>query len=573
VTIWQVRIEFQRVQTFLFAVPRLLDILGANTLLGETLRQALSSSSSGPMQGAAFPPGIILPSTVPTCDASDPLTACVGSSAEDADNPKALYERGILARDGGHFQALFADEPQAEAFQIAAETLIRRHLPGLRFDVSTREIPPPEPKKNKENRLDKPIQAKSAALLALPALQVCEELGRGIASHVRRYADGNRYMSHAVRIRKERGEAFRNPTESEAPPQDIASLLAGCLPRKKPAETFDALCAGEYLALIHADGNGIGDWSSRVRGKLPEKCDLQAFIDCEARGEAFYHAMRVAVRKAVVSAIDTVFKASIDAQSGDACDPYRLLMLGGDDLLLVCRARFALPFVHAYAEALTHSKLPDCNEAGEKIADRPLAVGVGVAIAKPSFPFHRLHQIAEELASSAKRLVRGERAPHASVVDWTICTEAWMDSVEAARADSVVRYGDETLALSSKPYFILKQDQPDAGLSSLQALLDASDKLKGMPRSQRRALASELRRGRRHAELWAQELKHASPKAWGALKEADWVDERGTLKLWRDCQDQRYATAYADAVELTEIPLLKLGDERPSDRDTGEDTA
>jgi hypothetical protein len=39
VTIWQVRIEFQRVQTFLFAVPRLLDILGANTLLGETLRQ------------------------------------------------------------------------------------------------------------------------------------------------------------------------------------------------------------------------------------------------------------------------------------------------------------------------------------------------------------------------------------------------------------------------------------------------------------------------------------------------------------------------------------------------------
>ncbi len=29
-----VKIEFQRVQTFLFAVPRLADIVGANALLG-----------------------------------------------------------------------------------------------------------------------------------------------------------------------------------------------------------------------------------------------------------------------------------------------------------------------------------------------------------------------------------------------------------------------------------------------------------------------------------------------------------------------------------------------------------
>lgn len=569
--VWQVRIEFLRVQTFLFAVPRLLDILGANTVLGETLRQALYQEVID--KGAA--PVIMLPSYLPSRRLDDPLTACAGLSSEEADDPKALYKKGVLARDGGHFQAVFADEAQAQDFENAAELLIRRHLPGLRFEISRREIRPPT--RDEENRY-KTIQAKFASLVALPALQVCEESGRGVASHVRSYPEGRRHLhlSRAVLARKRRGKAFRERSAGKASPRDIASLLlsGGQIPRKAPPKTFDQLCAGEYLALIHADGNGIGDWSSRVRGKLPEQYDLQAFMDHEARGEAFYHAMRFAVRKAVVRALRAVFQKPIDAQTKNDHDPYRLLMLGGDDLLLACRARFALTFVHAYAQALTESRLPDCAEGGESLQDRPLAVGVGVAIAKHSFPFHRLHQIAEELASSAKRLVRS--GTHASVVDWTICTEAWMDSAEAARAISVVRYGDEILALSSKPYFILDRDKPGANLPSLESLLRSNDKLNAMPRSQRRALVSELRHGRRHAELCAQELKVVSPKAWGALKDAGWVDECGALNLWRDCQDRRYyATTYADAVELTEIPLLmlKLGDKGLSNTDADEDLA
>lgn len=37
----RVHIEFQRVQTWIFAVPRLRAMVGANTLLGETLRVEL----------------------------------------------------------------------------------------------------------------------------------------------------------------------------------------------------------------------------------------------------------------------------------------------------------------------------------------------------------------------------------------------------------------------------------------------------------------------------------------------------------------------------------------------------
>ena len=41
ITAQRVHIEFSRVQTWLFAVPRLRAMVGANALLGETLRVAL----------------------------------------------------------------------------------------------------------------------------------------------------------------------------------------------------------------------------------------------------------------------------------------------------------------------------------------------------------------------------------------------------------------------------------------------------------------------------------------------------------------------------------------------------
>lgn len=72
----------------------------------------------------------------------------------------------------------------------------------------------------------------------------------------------------------------------------------------------------------------------------------------------------------------------------------RLLMLGGDDLVLVCGAPYALPFVRALAK---HVREETKELPGDKT---PLDIGAGVAIVQASFPFHRAHQLAEQLAES-----------------------------------------------------------------------------------------------------------------------------------------------------------------------------
>ena len=55
--------------------------------------------------------------------------------------------------------------------------------------------------------------------------------------------------------------------------------------------------------------------------------------------------------------------------------PYQLLMVGGDDLLLLCRAESALPFVKHYASKLSALRLHD---------GKPLGVGAGIVICQPT---------------------------------------------------------------------------------------------------------------------------------------------------------------------------------------------
>ncbi len=103
----RVHIECSRVQTWLFAAPRLRAMVGANALLGETLRGALPRLARETGRGwTPAPSG----ETFPTADEEDPL--------KDHDDPAAYGKDGIVSRGGGHFEARLASG--AETFADAA---------------------------------------------------------------------------------------------------------------------------------------------------------------------------------------------------------------------------------------------------------------------------------------------------------------------------------------------------------------------------------------------------------------------------------------------------------------------
>jgi hypothetical protein len=489
----KVHIELQRVQTWLFAVPRLRAMVGANALLGETLRVALPN-----LAREAGRPWTLAPSAAayPGADVNDPLKA--------HDDPAGDSKDGILARDGGHFEAQFASG--AETFADAAGQLLRTRVPGLRFRISIDDAP----------------RTKSQVHLSteLPVLAPCEWTGRGLASAIvpRGNPHDEDYEEHSVSLevaardsvgeRAAKGSAF-----------DLASQLTATTKLKTltRAQELKDLVGSGYLALIHADGNGVGSGAGKP----------------ESERAGFFHRNRVLLRRAVQKAINANCP-------GEGLAPLLPLMLGGDDLLLVCRAETALPFVVTLCEALASFQREN-TDAFE------LTLGVGVVFAKHTIPIYRLHEVAEQLASSAKRRFRGFKdagAKGRSVVDWAVYSTAWVDDPEEVRRRDWMRgKGDDARVLSQRPVDVLGE-----GLGTLQGLVLATPKLANAPRSQLRYLADQLPRGRSLSELAFAEL---SKEARDALEGA------GVKTPWRRTSNNGpWITELLDLVEIAEIARL-----------------
>jgi len=466
---FKLELSLKRIQTFIFEVPRLKAMLGANAIVGETMRHELPKLLQG--KGAPLP----WPNLRYNCP-EDPLTG-----TDDPDNPVDLYKQGILARDGGHFIAVFEEESAAKEFLKKAEEKIAAALPGVLYEAKISVFPP---EKDEKRSAKEPKKPKETHFLDLPVLQVCQETGKGPAS---RQGEKKTWQSSSVIYRFKQGKKFY-----EGGTKDIVGLMRPLLyPEQKIEKDLENLAARGYLALIHADGNGIGKRYTTRQSKwekepLAHGTPFDRLIAKEAYGEAFFHSMRVAVRRSVVDALKNTFPEQKDVP------PYDILMLGGDDLLLVCRADYALQFAIHYATELKKYKLADGD---------PLDVAIGIAIAKHRYPLNRLHELAESLASSAKKLSRAYPEEKASVIDWQVVTQSWFQGVAEARQQSEqVTYQlqdgkKETLLLTGRPYRVLGEKE------SLESLYEAAGTLDGAARSALRSLRRACEQGRLAGEM------------------------------------------------------------------------
>jgi hypothetical protein len=510
-----VHIKFERVQTWLFSIPRLRAMVGANVLLGEVLQHKLPALvASGEGRWEVKRPG--KDKKFPKRDKDD--------LPHDHDDPRDDAERGITSRHGGHFEVQLVRGE--EALAAAAAELLRRELPGLRFQIEIDGEAPP---------------ARSATLISaeLPVLAPCAWSGEGLASAVAKQGSDREPASlEACR----RQEAARRAERGA--PLSLASALMSEVPGRL-ADTFDELVGDRYMAVIHADGNGVGAGLKRDAGAL-----LQA---------GFHHRNRVLLKRALRDAMMKC-RDPDDERSEDAVAPLIPLMLGGDDLLVVCRATVALQFVKDLCAKL--AELQQHRKSGEFL----LTLGVGVTFAPFTLPFHQLHQVAEALASSAKRK---EAKKAFSVVDWAVFTSAWAEKDLAKyRRQHWVRGPSSTpRLLSQRPLPVLAQPHHPR---SLEQLLLGANLLeeRQAPRSQLRYLVEQLSRGEQLAELAWEEL---SKEAHDALEAA------GVSRVW-DSEQERSGkepalrfTAIHDLVEVYEIPRLGAG-RRPARQPAQEET-
>lgn len=155
-------------------------------------------------------------------------------------------------------------------------------------------------------------------------------------------------------------------------------------------EISDICDKNNWVAVIHADGNGLGSIVQKI-GTDPLK--FKTFSEN--------------LDKATTSAAVDAFESVKDKFEGVEVIPIRPIVLGGDDLTIICRADIAVDYTKAFLDAfekktseLLRSEIDEVFEGAEKGG---LTACAGIAFIKSSYPFYYGYELAEALCGAAKK--------------------------------------------------------------------------------------------------------------------------------------------------------------------------
>lgn len=162
-----------------------------------------------------------------------------------------------------------------------------------------------------------------------------------------------------------------------------------------------SLFTGEnnWIAIIHADGNGLGQI-------------VKAIGEKDAAGKEFHRFSQLlndstiaAAQDAVKVSLGTFLKKEADREKKKRFFPFRPIVLGGDDLTVIIRGDLAVEFTKSYLESFekhTKEKFRDLATRYKVLKDG-LTACAGIAFIKSSFPYYYGYSLAEDLCSAAKK--------------------------------------------------------------------------------------------------------------------------------------------------------------------------
>lgn len=211
-----------------------------------------------------------------------------------------------------------------------------------------------------------------------------------------------------------------------------------------------------WIAVIHADGNGLG----KILQDFGEK-----LLDDDAFAK-FSKSLQRATEAACKFAFTEIIKPELNVQY-----PARPILLGGDDLTIITRADLALNFTQAFLTQFEKETTREFEALKIKELPKGLTACAGIAYVKKSYPLHYALEVAEELCGEAKKMVkhesvekRGDGLPKSSVSFFKI-QDSFVEKLEAIRKRTQLTMGNINYHFG--PYFLTGKDG-DANLETLQ---------------------------------------------------------------------------------------------------------
>ncbi|WP_107841100.1 Cas10/Cmr2 second palm domain-containing protein [Metasolibacillus meyeri] len=168
--------------------------------------------------------------------------------------------------------------------------------------------------------------------------------------------------------------------------KDISNKFARETPHMKRQVGEDS-----YTAVVHIDGNGMGEW---LKGNLRDSSEksLKENLQGAQKIKAGIEQHRASSLK-ITSYFRTIFSQTVqDVMHGKDNIPLRPLILDGDDITFICQADWGIEFTQKFLENLDVQGKED-----------HIYACAGIALVHSHFPFQLAYDIAEQCCQRAKK--------------------------------------------------------------------------------------------------------------------------------------------------------------------------
>lgn len=435
----------QGIQSFIFQTNRLKEIVGASELVEEICTEAFRRLLEGGWKE------------------ENQVIAAAGNvkyifeNREDCEKAVAEFPRTVMKMAPGIIisQAVvrFEDGDDFGRTIDAAEKLLRAQ----------------------RNKLQPPLVSgllgiRRAPGTGLPAVDIAREPGGTCV-----------FIDESTKRKREKNDTLSLCEKSfygtDCPLDDTRPLA---LPDRVLTEVSEICTQNDWIAVIHADGNSLGQVvrqvgrDRRMFSEFSRELDRATVLSAN---EAFGIFSPPEERSSGKPAADEA-SGSIWTDDGKSPIPLRPIVLGGDDMTVIIRGDLAVPYLTRYMRCFEkHTGDGRMGEILRKAGMKRLTVCAGVAFIKSSFPFYYGYSLAESLCDAAKK-----RAKEISQTEAPSCLmfHKVQDSFVESYADIVRRELSPAKGYSLQygPYY-LNEDETPEGFSTIAALTDSVRDLSG----------------------------------------------------------------------------------------------
>lgn len=229
------------------------------------------------------------------------------------------------------------------------------------------------------------------------------------------------------------------------------------------------------LAVIYIDGNGMSD---RIRNLFKD----DSSTDYTAEGmlsndyQTFVKKMRAFSNQIHQNFVEKPIQA-IQSRFAQENLRYRRIIGGGDEITIICRAKYARLLVAAYFNELIDPLAPYSDKTPEKNT-----ACAGIAIFHSHDPYSKVYQMAEQCCESAKKQNREDGGGNC-IIDFHFCHSGITNRLEVLRRRQEEPY-------TCRPY-CYSQTNP-SGATQISDFVRVGEALASLGRAQAKGLCERI---------------------------------------------------------------------------------